>query len=187
MDLVRPLPIDSEEPNQEYQRMLRNLEAHEIVLSIIKQNSQKDSDNENLYKKVIKNGYSALIRFVRRNRANQRCLIPYVETVFKEHHASGLGATQLVGEILRDDPSLMQKGYSDFKEKIDVIEETEITSFQKATQLHYLSVFMQYREEPIMDNQIAVITELTQSDNNNTIYLYNTEEELVELSNIVQE
>lgn len=109
----------------------------------------------------------------------------YVETAFKEHSSSGLGATQLVGEILRDDPSLMQKGYSDFKDKIDAIEETPLTSFLKATQLHYMSVFMQYKEEPILDNQIAVITELTQKTNQNTICLFNTEEQRENLRNII--
>jgi hypothetical protein len=186
-NLEKPLPLDDESPNQEYQRMLRNLEAHEIVMIIIKQTNERGIANVNLYQKVIKGGYSCLIRFVRNNKANQRCLLPYVDSVFKEHSASGLGATQLVGEILRDDPSLFQKGYSDFKEKIDLIESTDISSFLKSTQLHYMSVFMQYKEDPIKDNQIAVITELTQKDNIKTIYCFNTEEERIELSVMINE
>ena len=113
--------------------------------------------------------------------------MPYLESVFKEQRGLGLGATQLVGEISRDDPILMQKGYSDFKDKVDVIESTPITSFLKSTHLHYLSVFMEYKEEPIVDNQIAVVTELTQKDNTNTIHLFNSDEERVELSVIVNQ
>lgn len=187
IDFEKPLPLDSERPILEYQRMLRNLEAHEIIMTIIKQNSIRGVQSEDLYYKVLKHGYSTLIRFVRNNKSNQKCLLGYVETVFKEHSASGLGATQLTGEILRDDPSLRQKGYSDFKDKVDDIQETDASSFQKSTQLHYLSVYMQFKEEPIMDNQIAVITELTQKDNDQTILLYNSDEERVFLSKIVDE
>jgi len=150
--------------------MLRNLEAHEIVMTVIKQNNERGVENMELYQKVIKSGYSMLIRFVRNNKPNQRSLLGYVSTVFKEHGSYGLGSTQLVGEILRDDPTLFQKGYSDFKDKIDSIEMIPTTSLLKSTQLHYLSVFMMYKEDPIMDNQIAVITELTQKDNVNTIW-----------------
>lgn len=187
VDLGRPLPVDSEEPNVEYQRMLRNLDAHETILIIVKQTSPKGMQSPILFHKVLKSGYSALIRFARRNKVNQRCLMPYLESVFKEQRGLGLGATQLVGEISRDDPILMQKGYSDFKDKVDVIESTPITSFLKSTHLHYLSVFMEYKEEPIVDNQIAVITELTQKDNSNTIHLFNSDEERVELSVIVNQ
>ena len=49
-DDQRPLPLDSETTNPEYQRMLRNLEAHEIILIIIKQNGLKETENEKLYK-----------------------------------------------------------------------------------------------------------------------------------------
>jgi len=83
--------------------------------------------------------------------------------------------------------SLFQKGYSDFKEKVDAIEITPLSTYLKATQLHYLSVFMQYRDDPIIENQIAVITEITQKENKNTVYLYNTEEEIIEFSNIVND
>lgn len=187
VDLGRPLPLDNEEPNVEYQRMLRNLDVHEIILIFVKQSSPKGIQSQALFHKVLKSGYSALIRFVRRNKSNQRCLIPYLDSVFKEQLGLGLGAVQLVGEISRDDSSLMQKGYSDFKDKVDVIESTPITSFLKSTHLHYLSVFMEFKEEPIVDNQIAVITELTQKDNTNIIHLFNSDGERMELSGIINQ
>jgi len=54
VDLESPLPLNSERPIQEYQRMLRNLEAHQIIMTIIKQNSIKGVQSMNLYHKVLK-------------------------------------------------------------------------------------------------------------------------------------
>ena len=71
-DEERPITLDNEKTSAEYQRMLRNLEAHEIVLIIIKQNGLKETEDITLYKKVIKAAYSFLIRFVRNNKANKR-------------------------------------------------------------------------------------------------------------------
>jgi len=72
IDFEKPLPIESERPIMEYQRMLRNLEAHEIIMTVIKQNSIKGVENMDLYHKVLKNGYSTLIRFVRGSKPNQK-------------------------------------------------------------------------------------------------------------------
>ena len=142
---------------------------------------------KNCINKVMKSAYSFLIRFVRNNKVNKRWVFKYIDTLFKEHKGTGLGSTQLVGEVLRDDPSLLNKRYSDFKEKVDVIELTPLSSLQKSTNLYYLSVYMKFRDDIILENQIDVITELTQKDNQNTIYLFENDESRVELSVIIND
>ena len=186
IDYERSLPLDSEVPNQEYQRMLRNLEAHEIIMLIIKENSLKSTENEELYKRVIKTAYSTLIRFVRSNKVNKKLMVKYVESVFSQHHASGLGSSQLEGEILKDDQSLLQKGYSDFKEKIDVINNIPLSSYLKASHMYYLTIFLKFKEEPIPESQIAIATELVDKDNQNIIFLYEKDETRKELTSIIK-
>ena len=186
MDYERPILLDTETPNQEYQRMLRNLEAHEIIMLIIKQNSIKSTESEDLYKRVIKTAYSTLIRFVRNNKMNKKIMVKYVDTVFAEHHGTGLGSTQLEGEILKDDQSLLQKGYSDFKEKIEVINKHPLSSYLKASSMYYLTIYLKFKEEPIPENQIAVATELIDKENQNIIFLYEKDETRKELNTIVK-
>ena len=186
IDYERSLPLDTEIPNQEYQRMLRNLEAHEIIMLIIKENSLKSTENEELYKRVIKTAYSTLIRFVRNNKVNKKLMVKYVESVFSQHHGSGLGSSQLEGEILKDDQSLLQKGYSDFKERIDIINNIPLSSYSKASHMYYLTIFLKFKEEPIPESQIAIATELVDKDNQNIIFLYEKDETRKELTSIIK-
>lgn len=183
VDYDRPLPLDNEVPNFENQRILRNLDAHKTILIIVKQNNQSEVQNKDLFYKVLRSGYSALIRFVRRNKANQKCIIPYLDTHFEDQRDFDLGLTQLVGETSRDDLSTLQKAYSDIKEKVAEIscQDSTFDKRLKSTQMHYLSVYMKYKDEVIVENQVAVITELIKNDRSNTICLFNSDQERLEL------
>ena len=73
------------------------------------------------------------------------------------------------------------------KEKVDIIDITPLSPLQKSTLVHYLSAYMKFRDDPIPDNQIAVITELTDKENQNTIYLFENNESRVEMSVIIND
>jgi hypothetical protein len=66
-----------------------------------------------------------------------------------------------------------------------ILKNKPIESLTKATDMYYLCIFMIYKGEPIMENQIAVVTELTRPTREGILYLFSTEEERVELSDIV--
>ena len=68
-----------------------------------------------------------------------------------------------------------------------MIDTTPLSSLQKSTHMYYLSVYMKFKDDPIPDNQIAVITELTDKENQNTIYLFEDDESRVEMSVIIND
>jgi hypothetical protein len=61
---------DAEIPEESNQRLLRNLRAYELSLSIIKSKTLKQAENKNSYLKVVERAYIFLIKFVKNNREN---------------------------------------------------------------------------------------------------------------------
>ena len=103
MDLSeKPLCDEYEGPEKEKQRMLHNLKADDIAMIIVKQKRLDSCQHKAVYKKVLQKVYHFLIKLVRQNKLNQEHLYPFVGNLFFTDIQYGLGATQLIGEILRN-------------------------------------------------------------------------------------
>lgn len=88
----------------------------------------------------------------------------------------------MICECLSNNPILNNKKFSSYIEKIvDTIDKTDISSYRKATMMHYLSVFMKCNESLIKDSQIEVIKELTDSNRVDCIHLFTGEEGVEEI------
>ena len=61
---------DEEETDEQNQRLLRNLRAHEIALIIVRQKNLDEAENPGAYLRVLERAYIFLIKFVRNNREN---------------------------------------------------------------------------------------------------------------------
>lgn len=91
---------DSEEPNADMQRLLRNLNAHNIALIIIGQKNLDDVESAGAYLRVLEKAYIFLLKFVRNNPENQQLLIEHLDE-FIDDAGHGVHAVELVIEIFR--------------------------------------------------------------------------------------
>lgn len=99
-------------------------------MELIKQNQHLDTiANIDLYKVVMQRAYFCLIRYCRLNKQNQKELTSHIFNIFSEDMKFGIGAIQLIGEILRENSSLMTKNYTTIIEDIvELINETDIAN-----------------------------------------------------------
>ena len=61
---------DEEETDEQNQRLLRNLNAHEIALIIVRQKNLDEAESSGAYLRVLEKAYIFLIKLVRNNREN---------------------------------------------------------------------------------------------------------------------
>ena len=61
---------DEEETDEQNQRLLRNLKAHEIAMIIVRQKNLDEAESSGAYLRVLEKAYIFLIKFVRNNREN---------------------------------------------------------------------------------------------------------------------
>jgi hypothetical protein len=86
----------------------------------------------------------------------------------------GIGAIQLIGETLRDSPAIFAHNYKRvIEEIIDLCDEIPVENSRKATYMHYLCSFMRFGESIHKENQITIITHLTERPSERSlIYLF---------------
>ena len=94
-----------EENDEKYQRLLRNLNAQEMALIIIRQGVLDEAESSAAYLRVLERAYVMLIRFVRNNRENQLLLMEKIEE-FLGDVEHGVHAFELIAEILRNNEKL---------------------------------------------------------------------------------
>jgi len=96
---------EDEEPDPEYQRLLRNMRAHEIAMIVVKHRDLKAAASKEAYLKVLEKVYIFLIKFVRKNSDNQIIMLKHIDE-FLQDIVLGVHALELIAEILRDNPKL---------------------------------------------------------------------------------
>ena len=98
--------IEEEKNDFKNQTLLRNLQAQQAALIIIKMKSLEDAPDANPYLRVLEKSYIFLIKFVRNNRENQKVLLPYIDD-FIDDMEYGVHAWELVCEIFRNSDDLL--------------------------------------------------------------------------------
>jgi hypothetical protein len=92
---------DTEEPNEENQRLLRNIGVTNIIIQILKYNVPETQKFNGDYIDLIKTCYLFLIRFCKHNPSNQLSLQEHIDFFAREIDSCTL-AVFLLREIFRD-------------------------------------------------------------------------------------
>ena len=183
-----PLLSDDKTPDPEFQRLCKNLLVHEYALILIKQRRLNECQSKPLYMKVLQKTYEFLIKFVHKNPKNQEVLSPYIHSIFYDDMEYGVGAAQLIGEIVYENPALPSMNMQAIlKKMIDICEATSIEKPVKGIFMKYLGYFMKADGKILSLNQIDIITKITSPCQRNLIYLFNTPDELKILDQIVED
>ena len=70
---------------------------------------------------------------------------------------------------------------------IDIIEVTPVTHHKKSTFMYYLTVFMKHKSDVIKANQIDILTELTDPERKNIVFLFSGEDGWARFAQLVKE
>lgn len=168
--------------DEQNQRLLRNLRAHDSALQIIQQKSLRNAPNKNAYLKVLEKAYTFLIMFVKKNNENQNIILQYIED-FLDDLEYGVHALELIKEIFTDNENLMEFPLVPLIRKLAMsIDSIEKESMKKATLISFIPQFMCYRDEYQRHLQYLILSEFTSSARKNSNYLYVGEKGLQELA-----
>lgn len=158
--------------DEQNQRLLRNLRAYEVALTIIKQKDLKNAENKNAYLKVVEKAYQFLIKFVLYNKENQNIILDNVH-YFLDDLEMGVHAVELICEVFRDNDCLLTyKLVPLIKRLATAIDHIDIESTKKATLLSFVPVFMKFKDTYLKENQYLILTEFTSSGRKNSNYLF---------------
>lgn len=178
---------EAEENDEQNQRLLRNLNAHEIALIIIRQRNLDEAENAGAYLRVLEKAYIFLIKFVRNNRENQLLLLDKVED-FLEDADFGVHAFELITEILRNNEKLQSFGLSAIVKKVcSIADELNIEAPKKTTMISFLSGLMVCNGIVIKENQNMILGEVTNSNRKNSLHLYTHDTGFEQLELYVEE
>ena len=126
--------------NNENQRLLRNLGAHEIIIEILRYNiNQKKKHSD--YEDIIKSAYIFLIRFCKDNSVNQEIIGNHLDIFVKEINSSPL-SIYLIKEIFKDNKLyLSSKGQKIIRVIVKKEESIALTMSEKYHYLNTLKTF----------------------------------------------
>jgi len=126
---------------------------------LIKQRRINECQSKALYKKVLQKTYEFLIKFVRRSPENQIELMHYIQTIFYDDMDHGVGAAQLIGEIVVNNPEVSTMNMqSVIKKMVDLLDGMSLDSAMKSTYMKYLGHFMKSQSKLLVQNQNDIIT-----------------------------
>lgn len=163
---------DEEESDEQNQRLLRNLRAHEIALIIVRQKNLDEAESSGAYLRVLEKAYIFLIKFVRNNRENQLLLMEKIDE-FLEDVDYGVHAFELISEILRNNEKLSSYNLNPIIKKVcQIADDLSIEAPKKATLISFLSGFMICNSVVLKDNQSMILNELTNANRKNSLHLY---------------
>jgi len=178
---------EGEENDEQNQRLLRNLNAHEIALIIIRQRNLDEAENAGAYLRVLEKAYIMLIKFVRNNRENQFLLLDKVDDFLLDADF-GVHAFELITEILRNNEKLQSFGLSAIVKKVCTIaDELSIEAPKKTTMVSFLSGLMICNGIVIKENQNMILGEVTNSNRKNSLHLYTHETGFEQLELYIEE
>lgn len=141
-----------EENDEQNQRLLRNLRAHEIALIIVRQKNLDEAENSAAYLRVLERAYIMLIRFVRNNRENQLLLMEKIDE-FLEDIDYGVHSFELISEILHNNEKLSSYNLAPIIKKVcNIADELSIEAPKKATLLSFLTDFMRCNGVVLKEN-----------------------------------
>lgn len=144
--------IEGEETDEQNQRLLRNLKAHEIAMIIIRQKNLDEAESSGAYLRVLEKAYIFLIKFVRNNRENQLILMEKMEE-FLEDVEYGVHAFELIAEILKNNEKLSSFNLTPIVKKVcQLADDQSIEAPKKATLISFLSYFMYCNGVVFKDN-----------------------------------
>lgn len=163
-------------PNQENQRLLRNLGVQNIVVQLLKTSvSDTLKDNED-YTELIKAVYLFLIRFCKDNIINQNLLGEHVEYFSKELDTCSL-AIFLIKEIFKNNQAfLTTKAQRIIKFVVQREEDLELNSPEKHHYLNILKAFAKCKNKIVKKNQNEILLYIAKKDEGTICSLFNTQE-----------
>lgn len=166
---------DDEISDEQNQRLLRNLRAHEIALIIVRQKNLDEAECSGAYLRVLERAYIFLIKFVRNNRENQLLLMEKIEE-FLEDVDYGVHAFELISEILRNNEKLSSYNLTPIIKRVcQIADDLSIEAPKKATLISFLLGFMRCNGIVLKENQGMILNEITNSNRKNSLHIYTSE------------
>ena len=171
--------------NNENQRLLRNLGAHEIIIEIIKYNiSQKKTHSD--YEDIIKSAYIFLIRFWKDNSVNQGLVGEYLDIFIKELNSNPLWIF-LIREIFKDNKFYLSiRGPKVVKHIVKKEESIPITLPEKYHYLNTLKTFARCKSKIVKKNQNEILINVSNDDNENIWSYFNTKDGISKIKGIIE-
>ena len=162
-------------PDEQNQRLLRNLRGHDMALQIIQFKQLGSPANKSAYSaylKVVEKAYIFLIRFVRQNKENSNLILEHIEDFFDDLDR-GVHAFELIKEIFDDNENLLTYELNSLVKRFaNVIEKIPIKNTKKATLISFMPRFMQYKGSNLKNVQNMILQEFTATHRKNLDYLY---------------
>jgi hypothetical protein len=173
-----------ERPDREAQRLLRNLNAHLVVLELLKYRDQGKHYSRDRHNTILRYCYAFLAKFCRGDPVNQALLFPELGT-FIEDLSFNVFSLSLIKEIFRDNDQLIGRvPVRLFKQIIKVLEVTAMCA-KKTEILSSLKVFMKSKGRVIKNNQIEIMNALSRGDKDSVLQAYILPEDLVKVERTV--
>ena len=99
------------------QTLLRNKAAHNVSLTVIKQQGLDEAEDKNSFLKVLEKCYIFLIKFVKNNSENQFLLVDYID-LFIDDLEYGVHSWELISEVFKNSELLLTYNFHSLIKKV---------------------------------------------------------------------
>ena len=171
--------------NNENQRLLRNLGAHEIIIEILRYNINQKKNHSD-YEDIIKSAYIFLIRFCKDNVVNQEIIGNHLDIFVKEINSSPL-SIYLIKEIFKDNKlHLSSDGQKIIRVIVKKEESISLTMSEKYHYLDTLKTFARCKAKIVKKNQNEILINISGEEEGQICSYFNTNGGIAKVKSLVE-